>query len=372
MKRFQFVLALLTVGLVGSAAQAAINLKQVHLTNPSQIDLLFDNKVTKNNVKVEFFNDIIQLSLMDVSVYPAKISSINTDNVTKIFAYQYAPKLVRCRLTVKGKAEDYRNRIKLVHSGKIMTIRFEQITTDQITTRASKSVAVEMDSEEKALMEKVVKGTEKPAGQTAQPAAQPAKQAPAEKDIAVSKTKPMAEGKALISPFKVFGKFSLVVLLFGVIALFLKKKQNGVVRAINKFARNGFGKNAKMIEVVSTHYLGPKKSIAVVRVAGRLLVLGITNDSINLISQISGDQFNPEALGDLGISDLDSGVSAADSFMGPAVSAPIGGVMSKGSGAIAAGPSMFSDILSTEKSKPSVSPNVRAKIRSRLEGLKPL
>jgi hypothetical protein len=80
---------------MGGAALAAnsglsVSLKQVQASG-SQIDLLFDGKVSKNQIRTEFFNDVIQLSLSDVSVYPAKISSVNGGNLVKIFAYQYAP-----------------------------------------------------------------------------------------------------------------------------------------------------------------------------------------------------------------------------------------------------------------------------------------
>src|SRR4051812_3031830 len=98
--RFQFkklaILVAATAGLTlaSPGAWAVTSLKQLQISNGSQIDLLFDGKVQKNQIRTEFFNDIIQLSVQDVSVYPAKISSVNGGALTKIFAYQYAPKLV--------------------------------------------------------------------------------------------------------------------------------------------------------------------------------------------------------------------------------------------------------------------------------------
>jgi hypothetical protein len=153
--------------------------------------------------------------------------------------------------------------------------------------------------------------------------------------------------------------------------------------AISRFARlPGLmsGRKEKMIEIVSTHHLGPKKSIAVARIAGKLLVLGISNESINLITQIEeGSDLDLDALMD------------ADTFGAPAPApatptmyrapAPKPAPVSKGSGAVAAAAGgLFSDLLSAERVKPSASSapasamagNVRARIRSRLEGLKPL
>ena len=77
----------------------------------------------------------------------------------------------------------------------------------------------------------------------------------------------------------------------------LSKFFGGHGSAVSRIAKKGLGRKGKMIEVVSNHYLGPKKSIAVVRVAGRVLVLGVSNESINLITQLSGDDsFDTAAL----------------------------------------------------------------------------
>lgn len=48
--------------------------------------------------------------------------------------------------------------------------------------------------------------------------------------------------------------------------------------------QNGSGE--KMIQVLSSHYLGVKKSIAVVKVPGSILVLGIGAEQVNVLSRI--------------------------------------------------------------------------------------
>ena len=63
--------------LAGPAQANLLGLKQVQVSDGSQVDILFDGKVNKNQLRTEFFNDIIQISLTDTAVYPAKISSIN-------------------------------------------------------------------------------------------------------------------------------------------------------------------------------------------------------------------------------------------------------------------------------------------------------
>lgn len=423
------VACFLATCLAAPMAYAVTSLKQVQVSNGSQIDLLFDGKVQKSQIRTEFVNDIIQLSIQDVSVYPAKISAVNGGSLTKIFAYQYAPKLVRCRLTVKGKAEDFKDKLEIKAGGRILTIRMEGLaqvapgrTGDNSPVAkagvSTKHQAVtegnESDAEERALLTRVMAASNAPA-----PALASVQTAAATKDkdtVTSSAAAPrdstentpvrlsgegsakLAGGKPLPSPLKAFGKMGFVLALFGLLAFALKRyansrsgarisnpntlaaaaTQGGWLGALGQIAKKGLGgRGTKMIEVLSTHYLGPKKSIAVVRVAGRVLVLGVSNESINLITQLSGED---------AVSSLD-GLDLAE-LVGPAIGAPAAKVAAPQPQAAAS----FGDLLQSERSRPatgysaySAGPampapsasahtnvNVRAQIRSRLEGLKTL
>ena len=43
----------------------------------------------------------------------------------------------------------------------------------------------------------------------------------------------------------------------------------------------------KKIKILTQHHLGPKKSLAIIRVAGESLLIGVTDHSINLIKPLS-------------------------------------------------------------------------------------
>jgi flagellar biogenesis protein FliO len=58
-----------------------------------------------------------------------------------------------------------------------------------------------------------------------------------------------------------------------------------------------FSQETEIIEILSNYYLDPKKRIVVVRVGSSILVLGITNESINLITQLS-DESEPTQIDD--------------------------------------------------------------------------
>src|SRR5262249_32274810 len=107
------------------------------------------------------------------------------------------------------------------------------------------------------------------------------------------------------------------------------------------------------------HYLGPKKSIAVVRIQGRLLVVGITNENINLISQLEDAMM-----------DESEAVSADNSQF------QFEKEMELLSGAMANPKSKAAPVTTASVTGPSVFGNlipdsgVRNRIRSKLEGMK--
>lgn len=47
------------------------------------------------------------------------------------------------------------------------------------------------------------------------------------------------------------------------------------------------GKNQPQIKVLTQHYLGPKKSLAIIRVAGESILVGITDQNISMIKSLS-------------------------------------------------------------------------------------
>ncbi len=76
---------------------------------------------------------------------------------------------------------------------------------------------------------------------------------------------------------KTFTMFALVLaLMFLVFFVFKKYVLKNTI----------FGGNEKFVRVLGTGFLGPKKSIVMVEVAGEVLVLGISNDNISLLTQI--------------------------------------------------------------------------------------
>jgi len=335
-----------------------ITLKQVQATDESQVSILFDGKISASQIQTDYFNDIVQLSLKDVSVYPAKISSVNSAVLSKIFAYQYAPKLVRCRFTVKGRAEALKDKLKIEANGKALTIRFPAVPPAEAV--AEKATPVEKPAD---------RASEVPA--VASSESQPLDHVGRGKSV-----QPIAGGKPLPSPFGALGKLAAVLAVFGAIAIGaskLRNKNGKLMSALGKFANGTLARKGKMIEVVSTHHLGPKKSIAVVKVAGRLLVLGVSNDSINLITQIAEGKSEAD-LEELLMSDDIKPEAAFSALLGAEQTRPAGA----GAASNAVAPKPLPP-LAPASASPAVAVaasaranSARDRIKSRLEGLKQL
>jgi len=318
-------------------------------------------------------------------------------------------------------------------NGKIITVRIGGKSDQVATSSASADRAArepekaaeepsapskkpsELNSDEKRLLDRVMASDES------------AKDKDGAKDLAGKKDKksaggPLATGKPLPSPLRSIGAMLFIVGLLGIFLMFMKRLKGGKAPASLAKAKGLSGLLGKlsgglaqknMIEVISTHSLGPKKSIVMVKIQNRMLVLGMTNDAVNLITEFkapsddgieedeelaesidvsdfasnlkrfenapaAGPSFasskKSSALGDLAAAAL--GVAKPKAPPSPAVSqaarAATSAYQSAGThapaGASAAGSPAFAQVVKEESTKTSI----RAQIKSRVGGMKQL
>ena len=433
--------SLIVIGaaLVPGLALAAVNLKKVNIVDGSQIELLFDGKIEPSKLKTEFVRDNIQLSLTNTSVYPAKVSMVSGSELTKVFAYQYSPALVRARFTVKGDAQSYANRLQVKINGKTVTVRIAAGKADTVVTAAASALRtvaapeknveqtgtnLAKEAKQKELLEKIAnvereKNAERAASKVAEKAeskSESSDKTDRSEKRAGSKKESLAAGKPLPSPFRSIGVMLFVLGIFGLFVMFLKKMKSGDSKSakaargglggfLNKLSGSGAGK--AMIEVVATHHLAPKRSIVVVRIQDRMLVLGMTNDAVNLITEFKANE-EGEAEENIGIGDFAASLKkfenedlppAPSAKLAPkanlgdiaaaalglakpkAPSAPMASAAASAyqtvaqpapAGATAAGGPSFSPALAAALKEPAVKPSIRAQIKDRVQGMKQL
>ena len=91
----------------------------------------------------------------------------------------------------------------------------------------------------------------------------------------------------LPTALKMLSALALVLAGLGVAIFFTKRVLN------NRIGGNG----DKLIRILASSYLGVKKSISLVRIPGALLVLGISGDSIRLLTEIKDRKILDELKG---------------------------------------------------------------------------
>ncbi len=306
-------------------AEATSVLKSVQVLPDSLVNLEFDSKLTKNQIKTEFFRDIIQVSIKDGSVYPAKITPVNNSEITKVFAYQYTPNLIRARFSVSGEAESYQDRVSVDVVGNRIQLKIKPkagatpvgAPANVSVSKADLSKEVARTEGEKSLLNQIILGAPKtPEAPVTKKDLKKDSLSLTQSAATTSLTGPKSSALSQFARLFVWGSL-LVGFMVGAF-LFFKKTKNkkglpprGMIgKFIQKFSGQKKSKGPS-IEVIANHYLGPKKSIAVVKIKDKTLILGITDESINLITQMNeldplSDGFDDEAAKFIAESDLSS------------------------------------------------------------------
>jgi flagellar protein FliO/FliZ len=86
--------------------------------------------------------------------------------------------------------------------------------------------------------------------------------------------------KSTVGTENTFFKF---IMFFAILGTLL----TGVWIFLKRNNTKNISRNHNEIKVLAQHYLGPKKSLAVIRVAGESLLVGITDHNVNLIKALS-------------------------------------------------------------------------------------
>jgi flagellar protein FliO/FliZ len=323
-------------------------LKKVHshlMSNGHIVRLEFKNPV-KNWAEPIFYEKSVQLDFPGAFVEPAKKSfAADSSMVTKVFASQFDGETLRVRFHIKPGTDDIKERFKLVSQGRFIIVRFDTdyiepaITTAKVVSKNSASKKTQNTDVmgDKELAEFLSRASEKMKRQEAilasadkkkEPTINEAETQPAEikvkragmgvaplvdqikkaalsssdekkKDAASNKPKtkittkdntgfslkdsrPTGKSMEMIpSGMKMISMFAVVLGLMFLIFFGFKKYV---------LKNTAFGGGNKLVNVLGTWFLGPKKNIALVEVAGEVLVLGMSQDNITLLSCIIDEE----------------------------------------------------------------------------------
>ncbi len=327
-------------------------LKKVHshlMSNGHIVRLEFKNPI-ENWAEPVFFEKSVQLDFPGAFIEPAKKSfAADSSMVTKVFASQFDGETLRVRFHMKPGTDDIKERFKLVSQGRFIIVRFDTdyaepieepvITSSKakrkkVVSKKTKNTEVMGDkelaeflsraSEKMKRQEKLLASNEKKkettiddkptqsaeikvkrAGMGVGPLVDQIKKAALsntdeEKKGAVSNkskskittkdntgfslkdSRPTGKPMEMIpSGMKMISMFAVVLGLMFLIFFGFKKYV---------LKNTAFGGGNKLVNVLGTWFLGPKKNIALVEVAGEVLVLGMSQDNITLLSSIIDEE----------------------------------------------------------------------------------
>ncbi len=311
--------------LAGLDANAgSVTLRDIVL-KPGSAELLLDTEVDRKSIEVDYVRDIVQFSISNATIYPARMLHAEKSPYSKVFAYQYSPNLVRVRFTVDHSAEKFKNKVKWVMDGKRLNIVFpagikttdkddEKSLLDKITGVVTGNESANSKADEKKLAEEKKAAEEKKLAEE--------KKAAEEKKLAEEKkaSEEKSEGGALTGngrkQAKLAGKsagpsatrsfLAMVLVLGGLGLVLIYVKRRGAAGPQAKKVGNNWisgilGQNRKqkqIIEMVATHVLGPKQSVVVMKIRGQQFVLAVTAENIQLITQLDADESDLDLLDD--------------------------------------------------------------------------
>ena len=298
------------------------NVDVVTAIDITRIELKF-NKVP-NEKGISYEGDFVQIEFPDTYVGPPKQwINVGDDIIKNIFLYQWNDTTVRMRLFTPGKAEDLKDKIRLSKEGKRIFIQYNIPLENETSTSPGSQRGIKIEGRVIARAEgpkqslnvagfgiashppdarndnaEVFSGEMSAANPVANepqaagsregqepPAPQPSadikltQSMPADQKISIGGGVPNLYA-SLLKMVAALG--ILIALLF--VALYLVKRVFG--------KKMGIAGQDQGIRVITSAYLGPKKSIALVDIAGERIVVGITQDHISMLTRLGkGGEF---------------------------------------------------------------------------------
>ena len=318
-------------------------LKKVHshlMSNGHIVRLEFKNPV-ENWAEPIFYEKSVQLDFPGAFIEPAKKSfSADSSMVTKVFASQFDGETLRVRFHIKPGTDDIEERFKLVSQGRFIIVRFDTdyvesvIASSKEISKKTQNTDVMGDKElanflsrasekmkrqEESLASAIKKGEPtiqevetqsseikvKRAGMGVAPLVDQIKKAALsnsdedKKDVVLNKSKTkittkdntgfsLKDSRPTGKPMEMIPSGMKMISMFAVVLGLMFLIFFGFKKYVLK--NTAFGGGNKLVNVLGTWFLGPKKNIALVEVAGEILVLGMSQDNITLLSSIIDEE----------------------------------------------------------------------------------
>lgn len=274
-------------------------------------ELKFSQPVDAKGTSLEFINQTVQLNIKGATISTGKdIKRLEDEKIKSVFTYQYEPDLMRTRIIYHSTdAQTLNGHVKVEANGNTLRVvvndpagvkneertaaavtHLPPIDLDRELDKALKLEAPEVSDEEAELMaaasqigvtseDKVSSKVEEDRTTAEAP---PAK----ESDIALGKVESEIPLNINTKEAKAEASSPWTRLLISLVVISIVGM--GLIVGVKRYAKDKVqvGGNIK-VKVVSQHPLGPKKSLAVIHVAGESILIGITDHNISMIKSLA-------------------------------------------------------------------------------------
>lgn len=267
---------ILVFGLVAKSSEnlALEDVKSQKTEQGPVVELTFNENIRADQFTLDFINETVQLNLPSVRLSKGtQKSNVNGDVIKSLYTYKVSNQLSRTRVILNSDAMKYQQNSQLMAEGNKLKLIIKETaavatasTVNEDDLKAAQEWVASADTSEK------IKAQETQTKLT-------------KEDISNLKESeiPVLSKAGSISAEKKTNTTARVVLSLVVVL--------GLLAAFGVYAKRNFAKAPKnknnQIKVLTQHYLGPKKSLAIIRVAGESILIGVTDQNINLIKTLA-------------------------------------------------------------------------------------
>tara|TARA_R110000868_G_scaffold283057_1_gene543425 strand:+ start:2320 stop:3480 length:1161 start_codon:yes stop_codon:yes gene_type:complete len=243
-------------------------------------------------------DNMVQVSVPGTFVWPKieKNVSVGSADAT-LMAYQFNKDLVRVRAMLPFSLEGREKQVSLVVGDNSVELTFpvEQSTktvsapAPAVKSKKSPDAAYDTKYLEKLLSDKELRAMAEQANSKGNAAAVAPKlvQTDSKKqqdEVNVTLSAPEREDNAPFSVANYLGKF---VAFLGVVLLVFYAAATLMKKGVLKKGKLGFLNSTKSVEVLSTTFIGPKRSVLTIRAHDQVFLVGSSESGLQLISEIS-------------------------------------------------------------------------------------
>lgn len=243
----------------------------------------------KSTPELMIKDDIVQVSIPDSIVWPKIENKVTVNNSydSTLMAYQYTKDLVRVRAALPYKLNGKESKVSIILGEQSLSLYFPKIQVASTKKNVAKALtaAVEKDSEkyDESYLNKLLK--DKP--ENLQVIAKEEKSLNQAKESKISVDKVSTNMSAVEkNKFSVGGYVVKFVGFFSLLIAGIYFMMNFFRKGVLKKSGLGFFSSNKMVEVLSTTYIAPKRSLMVVRAGKQLFLVSQSEKGMDFLTEI--------------------------------------------------------------------------------------